>query len=151
MIVAYAVSVVVFLWLVGITIVVYKIKKHYANLVKRTNKTSIDEILDTLLKNDGEFKTDISQIEKQIKELGEGALLHYQKIGFLRFNAFERGGGEQSFVVAFLNGVNNGILLNFLYTREGIRVYAKKVTAGKSAEYELSLEEKEAIKKAQLL
>ena len=66
----------------------------------------------------------------------------------VRFNPFERSGGEQSFVLALLNNLNSGLVINFIYTREGLRTYIKKVKAGKGEKYELSEEEKEAIDKS---
>lgn len=136
------------LWLLIITYFVYKIKSHYDRLVSRTKKTKIDEVLDVLLEKDKVFAKEISQIKKTIEEILYQEKFHYQKIGFLRFNPFERVGGEQSFIIALLNKEDSGLILNFLYTREGVRVYAKKVNKGVSEEYELSTEEKEVIKKA---
>jgi len=148
MILTYVVLSLLILWLLIISYFVYKIKSHYGRLVSRTKKTRIDEVLDTLLEKDNLFVKEISQIKKSIKEILYQEKFHYQKIGFLRFNPFERVGGEQSFIIALLNQEDSGLILNFLYTREGVRVYSKKVNKGVSEEYELSTEEKEAIKKA---
>jgi len=136
------------LWLLIISYFVYKIKSHYNRLISRTKKTKIDEVLDVLIEKDNVFAKEISQIKKSIQEILYQEKFHYQKIGFLRFNPFERVGGEQSFIIALLNKEDSGLILNFLYTREGVRVYSKKVNKGVSEEYELSTEEKEVIKKA---
>jgi hypothetical protein len=136
------------LWLMIISYFVYKIKSHYNRLVARTRKTKIDEVLDVLIEKDNVFAKEISQIRKSVEDILYQEKFHYQKIGFLRFNPFERVGGEQSFIIALLNQEDSGLILNFLYTREGVRVYSKKVNKGISEEYELSTEEKEAIKKA---
>lgn len=140
--------VIIFFWILGLSIVVFRIKIHYDKLLKRTKRRNIDDILDFLLEKDENFSVEIKKIKEELKDLFEKEKFHYQKIGFLRFNPFNRVGGEQSFVLAFLDRENNGIVLNFLYTREGMRVYAKRVKQGISEEYELSTEEKEAIKKA---
>lgn len=144
----YAGSVVVVIWLCTITFLIYKLRRHYNSLLVRTRQKSIDEILDTLLDHDDKFGKEIVEIKKTIHDTDAAIQNHYQKIGLVRFNPFERVGGDQSFVIALLNVKNSGIVLNFLYTREGIRVYAKPVTEGKSGQYELSTEEKEAMKKA---
>lgn len=137
-----------FIWLLILTFFLYKIKSHYYHLVSRTKKRKIDEILDSLIEKDQIFSQDIDQIKKQINQINYRDKFYYQKIGFLRFNPFDRVGGEQSFILALLDKEDTGIILNFLYTREGIRVYAKRVKKGISEEYELSNEEKEVIKKA---
>lgn len=117
-------------------------------LTTRTKSGSIDEVLDSLLEKQRAGKHHIEELKKEVHRLTEDANLYIQKIGFLRFNPFSRVGGEQSFIVALLDKGDTGVILNFLYTRDGVRIYAKRVKGGKAEEYELSDEEKEAIKKA---
>lgn len=137
-----------FIWLLILTFFLYKIKSHYYQLISRTKKRRIDDILDLLIEKNELFNKEIEEIKRKLEEIVYQQNFYYQKIGFLRFNPFDRVGGEQSFILALLDKENTGIVLNFLYTREGIRVYAKRVKRGLSEEYELSNEEKEAIKKA---
>lgn len=137
-----------FIWLVVLSWIVFKIRKHYYNLITRTKKEHIDGILDELLQQDKNIKSDLEEIKKQVKEETRLSQLHLQKIGLVRFNPFERVGGEQSFVVALLDKENSGIIVNFIYTREGLRAYTKKVKKGKGEEYALSEEEKKAIEKS---
>jgi len=70
-----------------------------------------------------------------------------QKIGVIRFDPFNEMSGKQSFVVAVLDDKNNGFIISSLFVKEGNRVFAKSVKAGKS-DYILSNEEIEAIDKA---
>lgn len=139
---------VLLVWLSILTFLVLKMSGRYNNLITRTKKTNIDDILDVIVKKDELFEHEIRQLEKTLEKQISDSRFHYQKIGFMRFNPFDRVGGDQSFVVSFLDSENNGILLNFLYTRDGVRIYAKRVKNGASDEYELSTEEKEVIKKA---
>ena len=83
----------------------------------------------------------------QIKELQAINKFTIQKTGMVRFNPFNDMGGNQSFVIALLDGKNNGFVLSSLFIKEGNRVYAKAVKAGKS-EHALSKEESEAISRA---
>ncbi len=136
------------LWLSIVTFVILKMNSRYNSLIKRTKKTNIDDILDVIIKKDELFEHEVAEIHKSLSQVISDSRFHYQKIGFMRFNPFERVGGEQSFVVSLLDGEKNGILLNFLYTRDGVRIYAKRVKNGTSEEYDLSAEEKEVIKKA---
>ena len=139
---------IIFLWLVLISWMLFKTQKHYHNLILRTKKQTIDEILEQLISNDKKFSEEIEIITKTVKEIIEQSRVHFQKVGLVRFNPFERSGGEQSFVLALLNNLNSGLVINFIYTREGLRTYIKKVKAGKGEKYELSEEEKEAIDKS---
>ena len=56
-------------------------------------------------------------------------------------------GGNQSFIIALLDGKNNGFVISSLFVKEGSRVYTKEIKAGKS-DYKLSKEELEAIERA---
>ncbi|HLC94045.1 MAG TPA: DUF4446 family protein [Patescibacteria group bacterium] len=137
------------LWLIVVSFFLYKITAHYSHLVAKTKKRNLGEILEFLIGKEEKLTKEMQIVQKEIHEAQEEGKSHYQKIGFVRFNPFDRVGGEQSFVIAILNRKNSGIVINFLHTREGIRTYARQVTQGGSAEYELSEEEKEAIQKAQ--
>ncbi len=136
------------IWLVVLSFIVFKLRNHYYNLISRTRKERLDEILDSLLDQDRKNFNEIELIKKEFKKESESSKLHLQKVGLIRFNPFDRAGGEQSFVVAFLDTEDNGIILNFIYTRDGLRVYTKKVKQGKGEEYDLSEEEKKAIDKS---
>ncbi len=67
-----------------------------------------------------------------------------QRLGLVRFNAFEGLGGEQSFALALLDAAGDGFVLSSLQGRDDSRLYAKPVTKCNSA-YTLSAEEKQAI------
>ncbi len=70
-----------------------------------------------------------------------------QKVGVVRFNPFGEVGGNQSFAVAWLDNFNSGVIMLSLYSRDGVRIYAKPVKEGRS-EYQLSKEEEEALRLA---
>lgn len=146
--VIYIIGVIFFIWLVFLTGVVLKTKAHYNNLISKTRKQKIDEILDELLMIDKKTKEELEMVKKELRQEIKTSTLHIQKVGLVRFNPFERMGGEKSFVISFLNYENSGIVINFIYTRDGLRVYSKKVKDGKGEEYNLSEEEKKAIEKS---
>jgi len=135
-------------WLIVLSYVVYKTRKHYFNLISRTKKSKIDEILDQLIRKDEEFNVNIDKIKNEIEAIIGESKKYYKKIGLVRFNPFDKAGGEQSFVVALLDSSKNGLVINFIYTHEGIRVYTKRIKEGRGEEYNLSEEEQEAIEKS---
>jgi hypothetical protein len=144
----YGVLVVFFIWLVYMTFQVSKVKSHYYRFILRTRKEKIDDILDKLIDDDKKTEKNIEQLKASTLELQSQSRLHFQKIGFLRFNPFGKNGTEQSYVVAILDKDNNGIVSDYIYTREGLRVYSKKVKKGAGEEYDLNEEEKRAIAKS---
>lgn len=70
-----------------------------------------------------------------------------QKVGILRYSAFQDTGSDLSFTLALLDEHDNGVVFNGIYSREMSNIYAKPVENGKS-KYTLSEEEQEAIKRA---
>jgi hypothetical protein len=71
----------------------------------------------------------------------------FQRVGLVRYNPFEETGGNQSFALALLDANGDGWVLSSLHARQGTRVYAKAIGAGRS-EAALSEEEAAAIKQA---
>ena len=136
-------------WLVLLTFVVFQTKKHYMKLSSRTGARSIDAVLDALLRESEDTHMTKERVEKKITELQLAAHRTYRKIGLVPFYAFGKTDGEKSFVIALLNDLNTGLLVNFVYIPDGIRVYAKRVKDGKGINYELTQEEIEAIRKAE--
>jgi hypothetical protein len=90
---------------------------------------------------------EIEEILSRINKLESSFPKSFQKIGVVRFNPFSDMGGNQSFVIALLDGQNNGFVVSSFFIKEGNRVYAKAIKAGK-CDYPLSKEEEEAIGKA---
>jgi hypothetical protein len=86
----------------------------------------------------------LEEFEPRIDLLEEISKISVQKVGFLRFNPFQDIGGDASFVLVMLNRQNDGVIITSLYMREGIRIYAKKVEAGKTKQ-RLSQEEEKVL------
>ena len=86
------------------------------------------------------IETKLEELEPRLSIVETISKISLQKVGFRRFNPFDDTGGDNSFVLALLDLKNNGVLLTSLYTREGMRVYAKKVDSGKTKQ-QLSEEE----------
>jgi hypothetical protein len=65
-----------------------------------------------------------------------------------RFDPYQGAGGQQSFASAFINEKGDGGVISGIHSRDGVRVYAKPISAFIS-ERELSEEESRAIENAQ--
>ncbi|MFO7807274.1 MAG: DUF4446 family protein [Candidatus Moraniibacteriota bacterium] len=104
-----------------------------------------------------ENKKNISRLIKESEDLyditakiNRHSLKSIHKVGLLRFNPFREIGGDQSFSLALLDDNNNGAVLSSLYSREGVRIYAKSIQNGVSVKYPLTEEEKQAISMASI-
>ena len=113
-------------------------------------KGKIKDFKDVLLshkeKND-DLQGKLKEAFLRIKELEKISERTIQKLGIIRFNPFNDMGGNQSFVIALLDDRNNGFVISSLFVKDGNRVYAKAIKAGKS-DHLLSKEELDALSKA---
>ncbi|HUT95993.1 MAG TPA: DUF4446 family protein [Candidatus Paceibacterota bacterium] len=125
-----------------------KTRKKIKIFMKGAKVMDVEEVVMEQNKIIKEVKNDIKKLYDHNKELQKICDISITKVGVVRFNPFKDTGGDQSFVIALLDANNDGLVLSSLYTREGTRVYSKPIKAGKSINYNLSEEEKEAIKKA---
>ena len=136
-------------WLALLSFVVVKLRNHYRRLSKRTGNHSIDGILDSLLKHAEKTENKADHLEKKVNELQIASSHMYRKIGIVYFHALGKTEGEKSFVIALLNDLHSGVVINFMYIPDGVRVYTKKIKEGKGESLELTQEEQEAIVKAE--
>jgi len=102
----------------------------------------LEQNINKLNKAKDEIEKEISVINKKIKKSVRG-------LETIRFNPFPDQGSNQSFAIGMLNEEGDGLVISSLYSRERMSVFAKPIKNGKS-EYELSTEEKEALKKAEV-
>lgn len=140
-----------FAWLGAITFLTVRIFRTFDRLTQGVSekdlKTILAELLVALKKNEDAGEN----LKEKIEELRLKGEEGVQKIGLVRFNPFSDTGGNQSFVLALLDGKNNGVVITSLHSRETTRVFAKPVVAGKESSFEFSKEETQAIAEAQKL
>ncbi|MBI4132779.1 MAG: DUF4446 family protein [Candidatus Sungbacteria bacterium] len=125
---------------------IYNLYRRWHSVFQTNPKTqsgAVEETIARLARAEG----GLAALEPRVRALEKIGSVAVQKIGFLRFNPFEHTGGDQSFAVALLDRNNNGLVLSSLYTREGVRIYAKEIQGGIS-QHALSEEEKAVLRQA---
>ena len=88
-------------------------------------------------------------IEKEVSIINRKLKKSIRGLETIRFNPFPDQGSNQSFAVGMLNEEGDGLVISSLYSRERMSIFAKPIKGGVST-YELSAEEKEALKKAKV-
>lgn len=121
---------------------------HYKQLVQFTNKKNLKDVLDELVQRQKTDTIITEELQTHIKNLYVQERKHVQKTGILRFNPFADSGGEQSFILAILDGNDSGVVVTSLHNRGTTRWYAKTVRQAKGVDYQLSQEEEKAIRTA---
>ena len=124
-----------------------KLKKNYKIFMEGKDAKSLE---DTLIRRLDQID-DLMESDKENKEAILVVLDHldatYQKVGLVKYDAFNEMGGKLSFSLALLNRKNDGFIINAMHSREGCYTYIKEIISGNSVIL-LSEEEKEALEEA---
>src|ERR1035437_8739161 len=109
----------------------------------------LEDTIITLENDIAKIKKAKENIEKDINVINTKLKKSIQGLEVVRFNPFPDQGSNQSFAIGMLNEEGDGLVISSLYSRERMSIFAKPIKDGKS-EYELSVEEKEALQKARI-
>ncbi len=142
------ISLIIFFWLGAVTFLLTRVLKTFSRLTKGVSDKDLKTVLEKLLEEIEKEKGISSDLEKRLTGLKLDSLNHVQKIGFIRYNPFSETGGNQSFVLAILDGRDSGLVITSLHSRESTRIFAKPVKEGKEVGFEFSKEEIQAIVEA---
>lgn len=123
------------------------LSKKYKKFMQLSGEGNIEKVLNDCISEIREAKDNEKEIVLKINSIERTLNSCVQKVAIERYCAFEDVGGDLSFALALLDGNNDGITINSIYTREGSNVYAKKIVAGKSKNV-LSSEEQMILDKA---
>lgn len=118
-------------------------------LLRGKSGKTLEEIINKNATEIETFKEFRKELENYLETVEKRLDQSVRGVGTVRFNPFKGNGegGTQSFATALIDKNENGVVLSTLYTRERLGIYAKPLKKGES-EYELTNEEKEAIKQA---
>ena len=136
-----------FVLYVNVTMKYNRLKSSYNTFMKGKDGKTLEESfrerfteVEAILKITKQNRLDIREINKRM----EG---YYQKMGIVKYDAFNEMGGKLSFAIAMLDGNNSGWIINAMHSREGCYTYIKEVVKGESY-IELSEEEQQCLEKA---
>lgn len=139
--------IVLFLLIMNVNLKYGRLKASYNSFMKgkdgRTLEDSIFERFDEL----DEIASIAVKNRQDIKKINEDMLSNFQKVGILKYNAFQEMGGKLSFALTLLDGNNTGYIINSMHSREGCYNYIKEIVKGESY-VELSEEEAESLERA---
>lgn len=124
-----------------------KLKKSYRNFMTGKDAKNLEDTLIKRLDQVDRLIVANDENEDNIKRLFRNMQNTYQKMGLIKYDAFNEMGGKLSFSLALLNVKNNGFIINAMHTREGCYTYIKEIVDGNSI-IVLSEEEQEALNRA---
>lgn len=139
--------IVLFILTVNVTMKYNRLKSSYQTFMKGKDGKTLEESMKERYTDLESIVKVVKQNRLDIRELNRKMDRNYQKIGVVKYDAFNEMGGKLSFVLALLDNRNNGFILNAMHSREGCYTYVKEIVKGESF-VELAEEEAEALDKA---
>lgn len=143
-------GIVILLLLIVIILLAVQVKK-VGKLAKRLDKfttgkdgKSLEEDIAALFEDNHFLKNQVDTNRKDIRTLFKNMESAFQKMGMVKYDAFNQMGGQLSFCLAMLDENNNGFLLNSVHSTEGCYSYTKEIKNGECS-LDLGKEEAEAL------
>lgn len=124
-----------------------KLTRNYKDFMRGKDAESLEDTMLSRFAEIDELKRATRDNRRKIDDINENLMLTYQKVGIVKYDAFNEMGGKLSFALALLDKNNNGFVINSMHNRECCYTYIKEIIDGKSY-IALGTEEKQAVDKA---
>lgn len=147
LIVLLVLTVVLFIFVIVLLIKISKLNKRLARFMKGKDAQSLESEINGLYEDNKFLKNMVDNNKKDIRQLYRQLSKAFQKIGIVKYDAYQQMGGLLSFSLALLDEDNNGLILNSVHSTEGCYTYTKEIQHGECS-IELSNEEKVALDQA---
>ena len=135
-----------------ITVIICLIKmsqlyRRYDLFMRGKDAETLEDLLIKQIEDIHLLKIEDKTNKENIRSINRNIRASFQKLGLVRYNAFQGMGGNLSFAIALLDYTNSGFVLNSVHSREGCYMYLKRVDRGQT-EVLLGSEEREALEQA---
>lgn len=141
---SFAAILILFVIVVVLSINLGKISKKYNKFMGGKNAKSLEKDIMGLYEDNKLIKTSMEKNKKDIENLYKKFEGAFQKVGIVKYDAFDQMGGQLSFSLVMLDENDNGFVLNSVHSTEGCYSYTKEIKNGLS-EISLGEEEKKAL------
>ncbi len=121
-----------------------KLQKKYKKFMSGKSAKSLENEITALFEDNKFLKSSIERNKKDIRTIYKNMESAFQKIGIIKYDAFNQMGGKLSFSLALLDENNNGFILNSVHSAEGCYSYTKEITGGE-CKIDLGEEERQAL------
>lgn len=121
-----------------------KLSKKYKKFMGGKNAKSLEKDIMGLYEDNKFLKTSMEKNKKDIQTLYRKFEGTFQKVGIVKYDAFNQMGGQLSFSLALLDENDNGFILNSVHSTEGCYSYTKEIKGG-LCDISLGDEEKKAL------
>ncbi len=141
---AYALILILIILVIVQTVKLNKLSKKYKKFMLGKNAKSLEKDIIGLYEDNKFIKASAEKNKNDIRTLYKKLQSTFQKVGIVKYDAFNQMGGQLSFSLALLDENDNGFILNCVHSTEGCYSYTKEIKNG-MCEISLGDEEKEAL------
>ena len=124
-----------------------RLQRKYSKFMTGSSAESLEDAIAKLFEDNNKIKKVVKVNRDDIRQIYRNLTRTFQKIGIVKYDAYQQMGGMLSFSLALLDEENNGFILNSVHTSDGCYTYTKEIYEGR-CELELGNEEKIALQKA---
>lgn len=103
-------------------------------LAKFNSKDNIKDEFTSIYNRIAEAESSCENIINTCKKLENHIKKHIQKIGLVKYNAYDETDNKLSFALSLLDNNDDGIIINHIYSKHGSNTYAKMVEKGEVIE-----------------
>lgn len=121
-----------------------KLKKRLDKFLLGKEGTSLEEDIAELYEDNKYLKNSTEKNREDIRTLFKRMESVFQKMGLVRYDAFNQMGGQLSYSLVLLDENDNGFIINSVHSTEGCYSYSKEIRSGDN-NISLSKEEEEAL------
>lgn len=146
-IILFAMSIILLAGLIVFIVKYVKLEKKFSRFMRGSSADSLEEAIAKLFEDNKKIKKVVNANRGDIKQLYRNMTKTFQKIGIVKYDAYQQMGGMLSFSLVLLDEDNNGFILNSVHTSDGCYTYTKQIHEG-MCELELGNEEKMALEQA---
>lgn len=121
-----------------------KLTKRCNSFMKGKAGKSLEQDIVRLYEDNQVLKSGMNDNKRDIRSIYKQLARTFQKVGIVRYDAFQTMGGNLSYSLVMLDEKDNGFILNTIHSSEGCYSYTKDIVNGQ-CDISLSEEEQKAI------
>ncbi len=138
---------IMFIMLISLIVKNNKLNKRYRKFMTGSGGKSLEKEIAAKFRRIGNLTEQVKDMNEQVDKVNEKLSDSYQKMGLVKYDAFNEMGGKLSFALCLLTESNNGFIINSMHSKEGCYTYIKEIIKGESFVL-LADEEREALTQA---
>lgn len=129
---------------IRINVKLSRMLKKYETLMRGMEGKNLEDVLFSHVRRVDDALVKVQSLHDECQTMAAIQEHCLQKVGVVRYSAFQDTGSDLSFSIALLDGRENGLIISSLFGRDESRTYGKPIKNGQSP-YLLTEEEQKAL------